>query len=316
MLRVSGIFSFQQIANTDSLESLLPGTSGAERADLLNLLAQSFCAKDEEKALTFAKEALSHSIRMGYNEGRVTARLIIGSIYYQQGMLDKVLSWGLKTMTYFTPKTHWITKIKIYQGVGNIYRNAGKTDSAIIFYRLALENMRDDESWACRAETHRSMALIYLSLRDAENELKHLIQLKENILKSFQARNTYMLSYTGFIYCMELVQFYVLHGRSPASVSACREIWDSLHIFGDAAMPSDYFKAKIVGQMARINCQWGNYRTSLILHDSAIGMFKSAMKNHFDEIAMQKKTFASGDWQINLANQIEGKAIVQMYMTN
>ena len=92
---------FAHTENIDSLLNCLEKYSGGEKISVLNQLALSYLNKDEQKTLTYAKEAIFLSDQLKFYEEMARSLNIIGVAYYNLGNYsqaienyDKCILWG------------------------------------------------------------------------------------------------------------------------------------------------------------------------------------------------------------------------------
>jgi hypothetical protein len=124
----------------DSLRHLLPGTSTREQVDILNELASIYAPINFDSAITCAVQAQRIGTVYGYPEGIGKARLYTGNAYYyKMDLKNALLSYlaGLKILEEFKPLKELG---ELYMQLGNINYYMGRTEKAVIYFRLAGEN--------------------------------------------------------------------------------------------------------------------------------------------------------------------------------
>ncbi|MBU2652118.1 MAG: tetratricopeptide repeat protein [Bacteroidetes bacterium] len=78
-------------ASSDSLLQLLPGTSGRERVELLNLIAQEIAEDNPSEALQYAGEALALSQKAGYRKQEALAlKILADATYYLENFTGAI----------------------------------------------------------------------------------------------------------------------------------------------------------------------------------------------------------------------------------
>lgn len=302
------------IENRDSLMDLLPGSSGQNRVNILNEISYSLFHSDSDSSLFFADKALTLSDSLEYREGRVISLMLTGSIYRVRKNFDEAFVWLKNAESLMDSTTHWFTEMRVRYTIGNTYRDLGQVDSALIRYRAIVDRFSQDQNWWPVVSAYNSMAIMYFSVKDYDNQLLCLEELRNIILERYKYPDTNILSYNAVNRALEPARFYSLHGRYPEALKAIDEVMKSFKDIKIPAVEESYFMAKTTGQKARVFSQWGKYRSSLAWHDTSIRMFKESMEIFADEIRTRKKRCSGADFDMNLANQLEGKAIVQIHL--
>ena len=86
------------IANTsDSLVALLPGSSGGERIELLNLLAKDLAEKNPSEALHYAEQALSYAHESGFRSQEAVALKNLADAYYYSEDYSQAIDYYTKS---------------------------------------------------------------------------------------------------------------------------------------------------------------------------------------------------------------------------
>jgi two-component sensor histidine kinase/Tfp pilus assembly protein PilF len=121
------------------------------KVDLLNQAAEQYKTTDIEKALEFAKNALSISLSKKYHNGTANAFYHIADIYKSKSSNNLALEYFNKSIRYFKVVGDNKSLIKVYNKIGVIYFNKYDYNKAIFYYNKALklaEKLNDYQSHA------------------------------------------------------------------------------------------------------------------------------------------------------------------------
>lgn len=302
------------IENRDSLMGLLPGSSGRDRVNLLNEISYSLFYSDRDSSLLFAQKAMALADSTEYVEGRVNALLLIGSIYRLREDFDEAYIWLKKAESSMDSTTHWFTYLRVWNTIANTCHDFGLVDAALIRYQAVVDRFSKEQKWWPVVSALNTMSVIHSNERDYDKQINCLEELRTIILERYCYPDTELLSYNAVTLALEPARFYSLHGRYPEALKSIDTVNVSLKKLKISAVEEAYFKAKIAGQKARVYSQWGKYRTSLAWYDTSILIFESSMEYFGNEISQKRKKCSRADFEMNLANQLEGKAIVQMHL--
>ncbi len=304
MLIAAQPISFIRIENPDSLKSILPETSGQERVDLLNKIAHSVHLKNPDETYQLAGEVLKLSDSLGYSQGKAVALWLLS--YEKQNDADK-LKIFYQAKKYLNDSTYWVVKYKILYAIADMYVRAKEYDSAYKYYKKVNTEINSPEGFYKRVVVHSRAAAVYKGIGNYKREEEFLIMLHNAFLNEYSPLiNKKFLTYPG-----KLGSYYTKHGYYSLAVEANKKILDNIDIFQLKDDYRDYIEAKYFGQIARAYSHWGKYDSAINYHNRAIIKFTLSQKRYNESLKTDKE-FEYKDWEINIANQLEGKAIVQM----
>jgi tetratricopeptide (TPR) repeat protein len=297
----------ERIGNSDSLKSILPGTSGQERVDLLNKIAYSVYITNPEETYRFAQQALELSDSLDYDQGKA---VVLWLLSYREKSPDERLKVLYKAKKYLDDSTYWVVKYRIYSYIADYYSRTGITDSAITYFQKTGSAILLPDGFVTFMIFSNNKIDFYKKIGDFKNEKKTLKDLFNVIIKYGcpVSKKKY------FLLAGKLGGYYTRHGYYKLAIETDKRILDSIDKFNFDAYISTFFKAKFLGGMARAYNHWGKYDSALIFHDSSILKFVSGERLYLEKVRKNDKRKVIMDWTINLANQIEGKAIVQMQL--
>lgn len=123
----------------DSLETLLPAKSGAEKVKVLNDLSKAYWGKSSEKTIEYGNRALELSIQVGDRNGEATALKNIGVGYSNVREDTKALEYYQKALTIYTEIDNKKGTANVLNNIGVIYVGVDEYDKALEYY---LKSMR------------------------------------------------------------------------------------------------------------------------------------------------------------------------------
>jgi len=305
--------SRQPIENVDSLRNCLLTARGTERVDVLNELCNALIKKSPKEAFTYAKQALSLSDSLDYNLGKSNAYYLLNGSYNPEFTIEKSIGYLKLSEQNFDTTTDWFLKYRIWITLGSRYSIINKYDSAVIYYQKILSELTGNETWITRAAANIRLARIYNIFGDYNKELKE-IKIVYNIIISHYESNPNINIFSAFGYLEKLGGYYTRHGYYAKSIEANKKALDSLDKFELTPIDNDYYEAKFLGHIARAYYHWGKYELALEYHNKSLNKFYQSQERYNKLNKEERKTHSIKDWQINIANQIEGKANVQMYL--
>lgn len=121
------------------------------KVDLLNQAAEQYKTVDQNKALEYAKKALSISLNKKYYKGVANAYYQIADIYKTYGKSSLALEYFNKSIQYFKVVGDYNSLIKVYNKIGVIYFNKSDFNKAVIYYTKAFklaEKSNDNQAYS------------------------------------------------------------------------------------------------------------------------------------------------------------------------
>jgi tetratricopeptide (TPR) repeat protein len=304
--------SWVPVTNTDSLRNILNTATGKQKVDALNELCYALHKLAPEEAFTHAEEALKLAKKLHYNEGKSNAYWLLSFSNTPAYTIENSIRYQKLSQKYFDQETHWTMKYRIWNALGFRYTQLEKYDSAIVYYRKIYSQLPAQEAKFKRVRGHYYSANVFKLQGDYENEGIELTKLNKYMLDMTQMFKV-LKSSSFFSFIEKLGAFYTLHGYYAKSIKANRKVLNKLKTFDLKPVEYYYQEAKFLGHIARGYSQWGKYDSALVYHDKSYEKFmQSNFELHKEHI--DKDMYYFKDWAINLANQLEGKAFVQIYL--
>lgn len=146
-------------------ESLLKLDEAPIRADTLNELAYEWKNCDLEKALVYADSAESLSQRLSYLKGVGDNYMIRGLMAEKEANLSKADTMYHRALKVRKEIGIKINVAKVYNNLGALYTDFGRTTLAVPFYKKGLaifkEIQADPKSDRVKARIHNNLGMVY-----------------------------------------------------------------------------------------------------------------------------------------------------------
>ena len=304
--------SWTPVTNTDSLRMIINTTTGKQKVDALNELCYALHKMAPEEAFAHAQEALKLAKKLHYNEGKANAYWLISFSDAPAYTIDNSIRYQKLSQKNFDKETDWTLKYRVWSALGHRFCLLEKYDSAIVYYQKTVSQLPGEEAKLYRHIGYYYSAKMYKLQSDYENERIELTRLYNYLFDNPQLITT-LKSSTFFSFIEKLGGFYTLHGYYAKSIEANKKVLNKLKTCKLRPVEFYYQEAKFLGHIARAYSQWGKYDSALVYHDKSYTKFMiSNIELHKGR--NDKDKYYSKDWAINLANQLEGKAFVQIYL--
>lgn len=148
--------------SSDTLQQKIAATSiDTAKVDLLNQAAEQYKLTNEEKALEFAKNALTISLNKNYHNGAANAYYHIADIYKTYGKTSLALEYFNKSIRYFNTIGDYNSLIKVYNKIGVIYFNKSDYNKAVIYYTKAFKLAEKSNDYQAHAGILNNIGNIY-----------------------------------------------------------------------------------------------------------------------------------------------------------
>ncbi len=149
--------------------------SGTEKVNVLNRLAYQWMIRKYDSCKYFATEALQLAEEINYLAGKSEANIFLGNYEAQiSGNIPKSLSFFRKGRAQASrAKNRGLEGFALTQ-TGNLYRNQGKYDSAILFYNQSFNVLKDSLNPWHLSMLYRNMGKYYGIQGDKIKELNYL----------------------------------------------------------------------------------------------------------------------------------------------
>ena len=124
---------FAQV-DIDSLETILPLKSGAEKIDILNDLAKAYWGRDPEKTFVYGEQALNLSLESEYEKGEATAFKNIGIGYQIKGDNAKALEYMRNSYEIYKDINDSTGMANSLNNIGVIHDGVTDYEEALVYY--------------------------------------------------------------------------------------------------------------------------------------------------------------------------------------
>ncbi len=133
------LVSFSQ-HKIDSLQGALAVCkTDTGKVAILTAMARAYNDVDSlNKGLSYSRQALQAAIASKYEKKEAEAMYIMGSLYFSSGENDSAIYWIKKAIVVYEKEPLSKMRVKIYKGLGDVYRNVTKYPAAIEMYGKAL----------------------------------------------------------------------------------------------------------------------------------------------------------------------------------
>lgn len=131
--------------NLDSLETILPKTSGKDKVDLLNTLARQYDNINSEKAIKFSKDAIELAEKLNLERQKAIAYNNLGKGFMFRGDIDSANIYYEYALAEYERLDNKIDIAITYNNLGQIQAKISKYDKAINYYDKALKLQKESE---------------------------------------------------------------------------------------------------------------------------------------------------------------------------
>jgi len=133
------LFSIQ----IDSLETILPGTTGEDRVNTLNDLFKNYYNNDPFTAMDYSEEAYQLARKINYKKGVATSLNNKGVIFRIRGQLDKALEFFIESYKIHFEISNKAGLAKVLNNIGTIYSIKKDYQTALFNYRESYEILQE-----------------------------------------------------------------------------------------------------------------------------------------------------------------------------
>lgn len=191
----------------DSLETILPNQTGADRLALLNRLAELYWLVDPDFTIKYGSEALQIAKQEGDLSAEGMALINLCQGYLINDLYDKALDYGLQSLEVREQLDNQYDIAYSLRTLGWLYYDIRNFDKALDYHEQVLEIHRKLDDPEREAYSYNSLGLIYFQKGNYDTALAFLrqsLELKEpygnqdriaetlkNIGSCFSALDTY-----------------------------------------------------------------------------------------------------------------------------
>jgi len=160
----------------DSLESLLPNSSGQNKYEIQILLSRQYWTIDPEISESYAQEALSYALKKKNSELLANAYKDLGSSFLFQNKIDEAHQNYLLSYDYYVELNDEAGISKISNNIGYSYYRLSKYDKSLEYYFKAIEIDKRHGNKEEHITTLQNVANTYFKLADYKQALNYYTQ--------------------------------------------------------------------------------------------------------------------------------------------
>lgn len=173
---------FSQEVKVDSIRSLLPGTSGKERLDLLNQLGTTLRESYQKEAFAYSKEADSIAGTIGDALGKSRALENMGWIYYRQGQWQKSFELSEQAFDIAVEEGDPTQAARLMNNLGALYFAQNDYQMAVNQFKKGYSLATEAGDLVTRIRSLNNVALNFANLKEYDSAMsyaKRAIQMNE-----------------------------------------------------------------------------------------------------------------------------------------
>ncbi|MCX6270577.1 MAG: tetratricopeptide repeat-containing sensor histidine kinase [Bacteroidetes bacterium] len=157
---------------TDSLQRILPGITGKERADILGTLGESYFEYDPAKAIKYARELIPLAQKINDPFGEARGKSIIGIALLNQGKAEDALPFFQDARILIENLGRTDKLATIWTNIGNCFFRSGNYDQSYEAYQKSArisESLKDSISYA---KALSSMGMVHKAKKEYATALE------------------------------------------------------------------------------------------------------------------------------------------------
>ena len=164
----------------EELEAQLDGTSGSERLEILNELANGLCLRATESAIKYGEEAITLARQLKDLDAEGYASKSIGIAYAVAGEQPTSLEYSAKALAIFETSHNLIQMAKVLNNMGISHHMLDEDDAAIEYYSkaIAIDEQLDNKEGIAR--TLGNIANVQFNRSQYNEALSAHLQALEN----------------------------------------------------------------------------------------------------------------------------------------
>lgn len=303
---------YQPNLNRDSLFGILRTAGGRDRVKVLCEISISY-HDDSAMAQAYAKQAYHLARGLDCRDCRtMAAYLMAGKCCPERDYAGKI-NFLQQAAASMNEQTHWTLKYRVWTELAYLNWLNGDHESFKFWETQVTDAIIHPEAIPYIA----AMLLLHCNLAKSKGDWTEEKAKAERLLQLALSNPelTHELSAISvFQNSIErLSSWYCLHGKFWDAVRTNQMVIDSIGKLNIPAHLILYFKGKFHGRQGRAFNHWGRLGDALLHHDSAI-VYYYRVREEYPEIIQGELFPYYGEWNINLANQLEEKAGVWIKM--
>lgn len=146
------------------------------RADIYNLLADKFLARNLDTSKHFANEAKKLAIKIGYTDGVIKSVQSLSYVYLNKSLFDSALMLSNNAIDLCKEKDRKTLLGTSYSLKARIFECQNYLDSSELFFNLAIEAANKEPDKFALASIHNNYANLLLSKSDYDKALEYYLK--------------------------------------------------------------------------------------------------------------------------------------------
>ncbi len=163
----------------DSLKAKLKSAEGIERVDILNELYRQYHNNEPVLALSYTREALEISKRIGYTKGEARCMNNIGVTFKMRGNYDQSLKHYVDSYKLYNTIQDEEGLAMVYNNIGTIYSIKGQYDQALDNYISSYKLLKKTGDKNRVIGSLNNIGNIYREKKDNNKALEYYLQAQE-----------------------------------------------------------------------------------------------------------------------------------------
>lgn len=186
----------------DTLQKLLPVSSGIEKSEILRKLARYYWDKDSPKSIRYGKEAIRLA-KVGKSKKLISgASYIVGLSYYYQNQYDSALTYYNRSLDIRQELGDDQGIADLYNVIGLIYEEYGDNSKTLEYFQKSLKTSLNCNYKNGESKTLTNLGLLYWKLGSYDLALENFfkaLNIHENLDDQYGIASSY--ENIGIIYC-------------------------------------------------------------------------------------------------------------------
>jgi tetratricopeptide (TPR) repeat protein len=297
---------YQPNTNRDSLFDILRTAGWRDRVKVLCEISFSY-HDDSIMAQSYARQAYQIAGRLNCQNSRaMTAYVMAWAACQADDQAGKIRLLKVASSS-LDNTSHWTLKYRIWAELASQYLLLGNIESHFLWQHRVIDSIHHPDAVPYKIATLINLCNLAKTRGAGMNEKDYAEKALHLALSNPELTHE-RKTITLFQNAIErLSSWYCLHGKFKEAVATNRMVIDTLRKLDMPLHLVWYFQGKFHGRQGRAYNHWGRPANALIHHDSAIYYFVR-VRDEFSEIRQNKAYPFPGEWNINLANQLEEKA--------
>ena len=195
-------YSVSQNTHIDSLSNKLRKSYGYDKIDLLNSMAEYYISVNLPKALDYAQQALTESIKYKYDNGAAKSYMNIGRTYDYMGDYSKGEDYYMKSISQNNKIGKYSNICNAYYCLGEIFVKRANFSKAYFCYIKGLQISERVNDYNSKSYILKNIGLLYMILNDDEKAKTVFEKALKNAIVS-KSITRIVESYLGLAYIFQ-----------------------------------------------------------------------------------------------------------------